>query len=228
MKTSSPLVVEPCLALSQPLALAPTQAQTQAPTPQPLHPRMRKQSGFTLVELLVVLVAIAVLAVIFFPNVKSIFIGSRVTPTVNELASALMRIRANNASNGSTTPYTGIDAANLAITLRDRTNAMVVEGEGGTTTVKHLLGSTGSLVAVAATALPTQGDSFKVTFSTVNDGACPDLASGLVGSSEQITINTTQVFASQSSGLTAKPYDAKQAQKLCLKGNLNVFEFYVR
>ena len=228
---NTPLPVEFPLALSQPVTLTPTQAESTAPLKrQSINRKSRRtlrQSGFTAVELLIVVMLIGLLTVVFFPNIRGLLISARTTPTANDLTTALLRIRANAEAANSSTPYDNITAASLANTLADRSTTMPVNGTGSTATVEHKLGVTSSLIAVAPATITTLGDSFTVTFSTVNKAACPNLAAALVGSSEIITINGTTVFRSKTAGVEVK-YNGETAGNLCTAGNTNIFVFTVR
>ncbi|MCX8518340.1 MAG: type 4 pilus major pilin [Rhodoferax sp.] len=227
----TPVPLASALALSQPLALAPTQAEATAPLKrQSINRKSRRtlrQSGFTAVELLIVVMLIGLLTVVFFPNIRGLLISARTTPTANDLTTALLRIRANAEAANSGTPYDNITAASLANTLADRSTAMTVNGSGSTATVEHKLGVTGSQIAVAPATITTLGDSFTVTFNLVNKAACPNLAAALVGSSEIIAINATTVYRNRTAGV-AVGYNGETAGNICTAGNTNTFVFTAR
>ena len=203
------------------------QAEPSTLTVNPKQSRKSLQSGFTAIELITVLVIIGILTVIFAPNIKGVFISGRTTPTANDLSAALLRIRANAEAAGSGTPYVGITAASLANTLADRSTTMPVTGVGAAATVEHKLGVTGSQIAVAPATITTLGDSFTVTFFTVNKAACPNLAAALVGSADIIAINATTVYRSLTAGAAVR-FNGETATNLCTAGNTNTFVFTVR
>ena len=88
--------------------------------------------------------------------------------------------------------------------------------------MQHDIGATGSQVTVLPSTITTAGDSFNVTVPTVNEAACPGLASQLSKSAERITVN----------GVVAKAvganYNGATAQNACVVGDLNAFVFTFR
>ena len=112
--------------------------------------------------------------------------------------------------------------ANFANTAAGLASSLTVTGTGATATVQHGLGATGSQVAVASSTITTAGDSFTVTFPTVNMAACPGLASQLSKAAEVITINGTSVKAAGGN------YNGGAAQNLCTAGDTNAFVFTFR
>lgn len=187
---------------------------------------LKKSRGFTLVELLVVLAIIAVLAIFGIPFARGIITGGKVDPTAGDISKTVAKLRSNFAGQGNT-PYTNLGGpaaatAVFANTARGLTSAMTIGGAGPTATMQHDIGATGSQITVAQTAITTTGDSFSVTAPTVNEAACPGLASQLSRSAEVILINGTSVKA------VGAPYNGGDAQNLCLAGDTNAFVFTFR
>lgn len=183
------------------------------------------QRGFTLVELLVVLAIIAVLAIFGIPYARGIITGGKVEPTANDISKTVSKLRSNFAGQGNT-PYTNLGApaaatAVFANTARGLVSALTVAGAGAAATIQHDIGATASQISVASATITTLGDSFSVTVPTVNEAACPGLASQLSKSAEVITINGTLVKAANG------VYNGGSAQNACAvaDGNNYVFTF---
>lgn len=185
--------------------------------------RNAKQRGFTFVELTVVLIIIAVLALLAYPRVRAFLIEGRVKPTVDDTVSAVTRIRANAEGTGAT-PYSLVTTSTVANTLRDRSVALTVAGVGAAATVTHKLGATGSNVTAASATITAAGDAFDVTFPTTNSAACPSLATSLQNNAEIITINGVVV----KSNPAAVAFNGQTAQDACTPDDTNAFVFTFR
>jgi type IV pilus assembly protein PilA len=182
-----------------------------------------RQGGFTLIELGLVLLLIAVLGALAVPRVKTFIIEGRVSPTARDVLQAVARIRAN-AEGGGATPYASVVTATLANTLADRSNTLTVTGVGAAATVTHALGATGATLTAASNTITTAGDSFTTTFNTVNFAACPLLASQIQSTAEAVSINGT-VVKSVPAGTA---YNGQTAQTACTAGDTNTFVFTFR
>ena len=186
----------------------------------------RRQRGFTLVELLIVLAIIAVIAIFGVPFARGIIIGGKTEPTASDISKVVTKMRANFAGQGNT-PYNNLGAAaaataNFANTARGLTSALTITGAGATATIQHGLGATGSQIAVAPATITTLGDSFTVSVPTVNEAACPGLAAQLTKAAEVIAINGTNVKA------VGANYNGGTAQNVCTAGDTNTFVFTFR
>lgn len=191
-----------------------------------IHSTIRKNRGFTLVELMVVLAIIAILGIIAVPKMRAVIVDGKVEPTASDINKVATKIRTNLAGQGAT-PYLnlGTPAAATAVfanTARGMASTMTVAGVNAASTVTHDIGATGSNIAVASSTITAAGDSFTVTLPTVNDAACPGLASQLSKSAEVITINGTNVKAA------GGVYNGATAQNLCTADDTNTFVFTFR
>lgn len=185
--------------------------------------RNTKQRGFTFVELTVVLIIIAVLALLAYPRIRAFLIEGRVKPTADDTVSAVTRIRANAEGTGAT-PYALVTTATVANTLRDRSVALTVVGAGAAATVTHKLGATGSQITAASATITSAGDAFDVTFPTASAAACPSLATSLQNNAEIITINGVVV----KSNPAAVAFNGQTAQDACTPDDTNAFVFTFR
>jgi prepilin-type N-terminal cleavage/methylation domain-containing protein len=185
-----------------------------------------RQKGFTIIELIVVIAIIALLSILAIPFARGLIIDGKVQPTANDINKVVTKIRANFAGQGIT-PYTNLGApanatAVFSNTARGLASSLTITGTGATTIAAHDLGQTNSLVGVAQATITTAGDSFAVTLPTVNETACPGLASQLSKGAERITINN--VVAKAVGGV----YNGGTAQNACLTGDANAFVFTFR
>ena len=189
-----------------------------------IHSNQRKkQNGFTFVELTVVLVIIAVLALLAYPRVRTFLIEGRVRATADDLIGAATRIRANAEGSGAAS-YASVSTSTIANTMRDRTIALTVTGAGPTATVQHKLGATGAQVTAASATITTAGDSFTVTFPSANAASCPGLATSFQNNAEIVSINGTVV----KSNPAGTAYNGQTAQDNCTAGDTNTLVFTVR
>lgn len=195
---------------------------------KPQNSKSRLQKGFTMVELIVVLSVIALLAILAVPSARGLIISGKVEPTGGDLNKVVTKIRSNFIGQG-TTPYTalvagGVGNAVFANTARGLVSTLTVTGANATATIQHDIGLTNANITIAPSTLPLGviGDSFTVTLPTVNDAACPGLASQMAKAAEIITINATTVKAFDAL------YQGATAQNLCTSGDTNTFVFTFR
>jgi type IV pilus assembly protein PilA len=187
----------------------------------------RQQRGFSLIELLFVLAVVAILTAVATPFVRALLIEGRVEPTAKDVINVTNSMRAAAGATASNTPYTTLGATEAATAVftnagRGKATALTITGAGATATTQHQLGATGSQVAVAQGTITTAGDSFTVTFPTVNEAACPGLANQLARVSEVITVNGTGVKAAGGA------YNSATATNACTAGDTNAFVFTFR
>lgn len=185
--------------------------------------RNRKQGGFTLIELMVVLAIMGMLVVFAITYFRGYTVKGKVKPTADALAIAITDVRLN-AEGGGATPYASMTTAALANTVGNRATALTVTGTGNAATMTHQIGETGATITAAPATITTLGDSFTVTVNNVNDAACPSLASILNPQAEVIRVNGT-VVKSIPAGTT---YNGQTAKILCNPDDTNTFVFQVR
>lgn len=193
-----------------------------------LPPTLRHQQGFSLIEIGVVTLILALLATIGIPAVKGFIIEARVPAVANELQRFMTRTKIMGEGD-SITPYASIDnAKNLAPALKESSVFKV-----NNTTVAHRLGGTGSgtsgtmVLAPAALGGGSTGSAFSLTLTNVNDKACPTLASIMNAVSETISVNGTVAKALGTNNAPGS-FNPVTAQDLCVAGDSNTFVFATR
>ncbi|GGX31923.1 prepilin-type N-terminal cleavage/methylation domain-containing protein [Pigmentiphaga litoralis] len=185
----------------------------------------RRQQGFTLVEIAIVAAIILIAAILGIPAINGYIIENKVPSVGQELQRFVARSKSSTQGLGPT-PYTGIGMAQLANGLRS-SSVLTVEGQGANATVRHGLGATDGMVVLSPGGLTAAGDAFTLTFTRVNEAACPGLAAVLQRVSERIQINGTTVKEPAVGGATGI-YDATGAEALCTGGDSNRFVFTAR
>lgn len=187
----------------------------------------KRQKGFTLVELIIVVAIMGLLMLLGIPFVRDFIIEGKVQPTGSDITKVVTKIRSNMSGTGAN-PYVDLGAggaatAVFASTARGLASALVVTGAGAAATVQHDLGQAGAPITVAQADLGGgAGDSFAVTVGAVAKAACPGLATQLSRSAELITINGAVVKAN------GGVYNGAAAQNACTEGDTNTYVFTFR
>ncbi|MBU4610291.1 type II secretion system protein [Achromobacter sp. GG226] len=192
--------------------------------------RLRKQAGFSLVEVGVVTVILIIVAIIGLPAINGFVIENRAPKVAGELQRFVARTKAS-AEGGGPTPFANINNANnLVKALR---TSSVVKANEDTSVIAHRLGGQGSgtngvlTVAPATLAGGGAGSAFALTLTNVNEAACPSLASIMQQMSDQMSINGTVVKALGTNN-EAGAYNAVAAEEQCVAGDNNTFVFVSR
>ncbi|HEY9280969.1 MAG TPA: type 4 pilus major pilin [Eoetvoesiella sp.] len=177
----------------------------------------RRQKGFSLIEVSIVTAIVLLLAIVGIPAIGSYVVENKVPKVGEELARFVLQTKVNS-SNGSVTPYAGIDTSNFANLVRD-SSVFSVTGSAPNIKVFHGLGSEGE-VSVSTDA----GDTFTVTLSNVSNAACPSIASVMQRVSDTIAIapdGLGEVIVKNS----GTQYSALVAESKCAQGDVNTFKF---
>ncbi len=179
----------------------------------------RGQSGFTLGELLLVLVIIGVLAVVAFRSVQPIIISGRVEATATDTNNAVQRIisAANSGVSGTAINYSTVTTAVFSAMLTASNMFRVNAGA-----ITHRLSTgTAPTVTVDGTVLTNAG--LALTFNQVHDAACIDLASLLQTAAVLVTVNGTTVKNSTIAAAVA--FNGATAAVNCTAGSTNTLVF---
>jgi type IV pilus assembly protein PilA len=179
----------------------------------------RKQKGFSMIQLGVVIAITLILAALGMPKFKDYLVQGRI-PTIGQDLQRYIANVVTSAGGGSTTPYTGLDQASFARDMRG-TSLMT---ETGNSTVRHNLGGgTAGTVVVTET-----GDSFVLTLNSVSAAACPELATTMQRSVDDISINGTPVKVTATDKTVTTPFSAPSAKNECTDGDTNTYVFTIR
>lgn len=180
----------------------------------------RRQAGFSLVEISIVMAIVLLLSIIAIPTVKTYVIESKVPKVGEELARFILHTKIN-AAGGSSAPYDGIGINNLAGMLRD-SGIFAVSGTEATPTVRHGLGADGEVSVAQA----QSGAAFSITLSKVNHAACPSIASVLQRMSDTVVL-TPQGGSATTIKDADTHYSALDTESRCSRGDGNTFVFTV-
>jgi len=194
-----------------------------------LRPLLRKQAGFSLVEVSIVAAILVIAATIGIPAIKGFLIEQRVPAVAGELQRFMSRTKVIGEGGTTVTPYASIDnIKNLAPSVRD-SSVLKVSGS----TVAHKLGGNGTGSNGTVTLTPASlaggalGSGFALTLTNVNDKACPILAGTMNPVSETMTINGSAAKSLGANGASGA-YNPVTAQDLCINGDSNTFTFASR
>jgi prepilin-type N-terminal cleavage/methylation domain-containing protein len=130
----------------------------------------KRQNGFTMVELIIVVSVIALLSLLGIPFVRDFIVEGKVQPTGNDLNKIVTKMRANTSGSGAA-PYVILGAPAVATsvfanTARGLAVSMTVAGAGAASTVQHDIGAAGSLIGVAHGKMGTESEACVLTFKS--------------------------------------------------------------
>lgn len=180
----------------------------------------RAQSGYSLVEVSIVMAIVLLLAIIAIPTVRAYVIESKVPKVGEELARFITHTRVN-ASSTSAGPYTAVANTSLANMLRE-SGLFAITGSAASPTVRHGLGGDGEVNVAPA----DSGEAFTLTLTKVNHAACPTIASMLQRLADTVTLTPQGGSASTLKDATTS-YNALETEQRCSQGDSNTFSFKV-
>jgi len=139
-----------------------------------IHPKIKKQGGYTLVELAIAVAILAVLIVAGLSGVQGILTSGKVNDQIKAVAKLGSKLSANFSSS-STSGISLSTVANLGAWDTSK-----ISGSGDTMTIKSAF-NTGEFITPNGAAIGSMpvNSGFIYTISGVPSAACPDLANGL-------------------------------------------------
>ena len=147
---------------------------------------MKKQKGFTLVELLLVLGIMALGAVVAYitvPKVRATSNANAEATVVNTLAAGVKNVYAGSNSFKKLTNKVLIDAKAVPERMLTETASQLVNTFGGDVTVTPT-----KLGTVAA-----DNSAYQIVSTNVPDAECVKLATGVGNNFSEVIVNTTKV-----------------------------------
>jgi type II secretory pathway pseudopilin PulG len=194
---------------------------------------LRKQGGFTFIELGAVIIIIVVLGALVTPRIREVLIGGRVPTSGQDLAKGIAQLKQAAAVSQSTTPFATLPGP-----------AQIFPGSNfkvSSTFVIHDLGVAGGRVVVDSIA---SGAAASITVWGINSAACPGLATAVNKAADAVEIGQggTVTTPAAPSAPTAVPtavstnvvkiaggnYDGVAAGAACnTTGEHNYIRFYV-
>lgn len=186
---------------------------------------IKKQRGNGLLALITSVVLGAIIAAFAIPKVAGILTEAKVDPVSNDVQRWVTRVKVSNSGSG-TQPYVGLTQASFAQAMRNTSLEVgTIAGQGtGDTVVRHGMGGGNDGTVV----ISQTGDTFTLTFNSVDLAACPALATSLQRTFENITINGQAVKVTATNGTVTTGYNASTASTRCNDGSDNVFIFTSR
>lgn len=178
----------------------------------------KRQRGFTIVELMIVIGIISLLAIAMMPVFKNIMVSINITPVAKDLTQFAMDTMRSAAQSEDGDPYTNLSQTLLANAL-ERSHLSVRNGS----VVRHGLGGGDAGIVT----LGNSGTQFTLTASKMSSAACPDFITQMQVNAVKATLNGTTVKALDDSNNTTTAYSVTKTQAACSKGDTNeaVFTF---
>lgn len=176
---------------------------------------MRRRAGFTVLEVLVVLMLIGIFVLALTPRMNAYIIAGKVEPTAKEINAAAAKMRVLFARGGSTAYYDTIDNAAFASAARPIAVALKVDGEGASTTIRHMIGAPTAYITVAPSCTAGICGAFSVTIADFNHEAC-FMGNQFLRTAVEVQLNSTTIKASEAAAI-----DVSGAQAACLPGDSN-------
>jgi prepilin-type N-terminal cleavage/methylation domain-containing protein len=191
---------------------------TMSAIPVRIRSSLRRQRGFSLIEVSIVTAIVLLLAIIGIPAIGGYVVENKVPKVGEELARFILQVKVN-AAGAAGQPYADIDTAHLAGLVRD-SGIFSVSGAGAGVQVLQGLGSDGQVTVTPRGA----GEAFAIELTNVNHAACPSLASVMQRLADTITVAARgQAAATVKDSVTA--YSALATESHCVQGDQNSFVF---
>lgn len=176
--------------------------------------RRNKQAGFTLTELMIVVVFIGVLGALLMPRIGNYIVKLRVPGVANDLNS-YASIKKGTAQLAEGDPYTGLTQASFARQMR-KTNLSV---NAGSEIVQHNLG--GVRGGNGTVTIFETGTQFGYNITGLAFGACPALLTQMQNNAWRVTLNGRTLKQTDDSGNISTPYNTNTAEGACVEGDTN-------
>ena len=186
-------------------------------------PCIRRQRGFTLIELAVVAVIVTVLAVVAVPRVRNLVLDARVTGVARDIEAAALKIM--QAREGMTPMFSGgVSQAEFGAALRSTgaTSVTLTPATGTVTGITHSLGSGTGAAAVwpGAWTLTTTNDTLIVELHRTDGASCMRVAQLLAARAHAVSID---ISGSGGSWRWMKPpggrFNGAGSETICETGN---------
>jgi prepilin-type N-terminal cleavage/methylation domain-containing protein len=177
-------------------------------------PTRNQQSGFTLIELTIVVALIGILGAIMMPRISNMMVRMRV-PAVADDLNKYVSLKKGTSDISDGDPYTGLTQTSFARAMRD-TNLKTTKGSD---IVMHKLG--GLLGGTGTVTIFESGTQFGLDMPGLNKGACPDLLNQMQLNAWKVTLNGTTVKQTDDSGNVSTPYNVNTAESACVDSDTN-------
>jgi prepilin-type N-terminal cleavage/methylation domain-containing protein len=174
----------------------------------------KKHSGFTIIELMIVVALIGVLGALLMPRISNLMVSLRV-PAVAEDLNKYVSLKKGTSDMSDGEPYTGLTQTSFARAMLN-TNLKATKGSD---IVMHKLG--GLLGGTGTVTIFETGNQFGFTMPGLSKGACPDLLNQMQINAGKVTLNGTTVKQTDDSGNVSTPYNVNTAESACVDSDTN-------
>lgn len=182
----------------------------------------KKQGGFSLVELGVVMLIITVLGLVLAPRVQGYLLKGKVKGASDELTQAVVRLNANRTTGSS--DFAGATTKELVKVLMPSSAFELVDGS--TPSVSHKLSNAGGTVTFGPGTLLAANDAGLLTIGGVDESICQDLANSLSATAVSLGVNGTT--AKNTAASPQVPYNSATATTSCNTGSGNTITLLIR
>jgi type IV pilus assembly protein PilA len=184
----------------------------------PLGRSYCRESGFTLVEVSVVVVLMVLMLTFSFPFIKELFTETKVKPAVEEMSRIIKVI--TSAHIGANASYATADTGEIATIALG--SSAVFTPNAAKTVLNHSLSSVTATVTMAPATVSAANDAATITVNLAARATCPGFVAGLQHAAVAMTINGTSVKAVGGSFL------APDAQVACTDGDTNTYVLTIK
>lgn len=193
----------------------------------------KRQKGFTLIELGIVIVIVTVLAALAIPAIRTEIIKGRVTSTGDDSVKAIVALKNIAGTSQNAIPFAGLTGSQVQALFRNSNQKLGTPTATDPSTTHSLGAATGSFKYTIVDTGGGAGSGVILSIHGVNESACTNYATAISKAGDAVSISTsaTGAFTAPTytapnvSGTSAKPlggvYTPAAAAGACTAGDTN-------